>query len=51
MKVVLKYNEVAERVEKNRSMGGEEIVGGDVVKEKRNENWIGLVVPGVSMKM
>ena len=51
VKVVFKDNEVAERVEKKIVEKKEEVMGGGVVEVKRNENWVGLVVPGVSVEM
>ena len=51
VKVVFKDNEVAEEVEKKIRDGKEKVMGGGVVEVKRNENWVGLVVPGMSVDM
>jgi len=50
VKVVLKDNEVAEKmVDRVREEGKDELRGG-VVEVKRNENWVGIVVPGMSVE-
>ena len=51
VKVVFKDNEVVEEVEKKIRDGKEKVMGGGVVEVKRNENWVGLVVPGVNVDM
>ena len=51
IKMVLKDNSVAEGVEKAIVNRKEEVMGGSVVEVKRNENWVGLVVPGMSVEM
>ena len=51
IKVVFKDNEVAEGVEEKIKEGKGKVMGGGVVEVKRNENWVGLVVPGVSVDM
>ena len=51
IKVVFKDNEVAEGVEEKIKEKKEEVMGGGVVEVKRNENWVGLVVPGMSVEM
>ena len=51
VKVVFKDNEVAEEVEKKIRNEKEKMMGGGVVEVKRNENWVGLVVPGMSVEM
>ena len=51
VKVVFKDNEVAGGVEKRMKENKEKVMGGGVVEVKRNENWVGLVVPGVSVDM
>jgi len=50
MKVVLKESEVAEKVEKIIREKGKDILGGGVVEVKRNENWVGIVIPGMSVE-
>ena len=50
VKVVLKDNEVAEGVVNKIEKGGKEVLGGGVVEVKRNENWVGIVVPGMSVE-
>ena len=51
VKMVMKDNEVAEEVQKKIVEKGEEAMGGGVVEVKRNENWVGLIVPGMSVEM
>ena len=51
VKVVFKDNEVAEKVVEKIKDGKEEIMGGGVVEVKRNENWVGIVIPGMSVEM
>ena len=51
VKMVMKDNEVAEVVQKKIEENKEEVMGGGVVEVKRNENWVGLVVPGMSVDM
>ena len=51
VKMVMKDNEVAEEVQKKIGEKGKEIMGDGVVEVKRNENWVGLVVPGMSVDM
>ena len=51
IKVVFKDNVVAEGVEKRIKEDKEKVLGGGVVEVKRNENWVGLVVPGVNVDM
>ena len=51
VKMVMKDNEVAEVVQKKIEENREGIMGGGVVEVKRNENWVGLVVPGMSVEM
>ena len=51
VKMVMKDNEVAEVIQKKIEENKEEIMGGGVVEVKRNENWVGLVVPGMSVEM
>ena len=51
VKVVFKSNEVAEGAEKRVREKKEEVMGGGVVEVKRNENWVGLVVPGINVEM
>ena len=51
IKVVFKDNEVAEGVEEKIKEKKEGVMGGGVVEVKRNENWVGLVVPGMSVEM
>ncbi|PUU74862.1 hypothetical protein B9Z19DRAFT_1132432 [Tuber borchii] len=51
IRMVMKDKEVAEKVEE---MGKEiigEALGGGVVGVKRNENWVGMVVPGMEVEM
>ncbi|PUU82329.1 hypothetical protein B9Z19DRAFT_1120962 [Tuber borchii] len=51
VKMVMKDREVAEKIEE---MGKEvigEAIGGGVVEVKRNENWVGMVVPGMEVDM
>jgi len=50
VKVVLKDNEVAEKVVDKVKEGGKEVLGGGVVEVKRNENWVGIVIPGMSVE-
>ena len=50
VKVVLKDNEVAEKMVDRIKEEGKEIMGGGVVEVKRNENWVGIVVPGMSVE-
>jgi len=50
VKVVLKDNEVAEEVVDKIKEGGSGVLGGGVVEVKRNENWVGIVVPGMSVE-
>jgi len=50
MKVVLKENEVAETVERVIKEKGKDILGGGVVEVRRNENWVGIVIPGMSVE-
>jgi len=50
VKIVVKDREVAERVEKKVSEDFGAAVGGGVVEVKRNENWVGLVIPGMSVE-
>jgi len=50
VKVVLKDNEVAEKVVDKIRDEGKEMMGGGVVEVKRNENWVGIVVPGMSVE-
>ena len=51
VKMVMKDNEVVEVVQKKIEEKGNEVMGGGVVEVKRNENWVGLVVPGMSVEM
>ena len=51
VKMVMKDNEVAEVVQKKIEEEEKEVMGGGVVEVKRNENWVGLVVPGMSVEM
>ena len=51
VKMVMKDNGVAEVVQKKIEENKEGIMGGGVVEVKRNENWVGLVVPGMSVEM
>ena len=51
VKMVMKDNGVAEGVEKTIVNRKEEVMGGSVVEVKRNENWVGLIVPGMSVEM
>ena len=51
VKMVMKDNEVAERVQKVVEEKKEEVMGGGIVGVLRNENWVGLVVPGMSVEM
>ena len=51
VKMVMKDNEVVVVVQKKIEEKGEEVMGGEVVEVKRNENWVGLVVPGMSVDM
>ena len=51
VKMIMKDNEVAEVVQKKIEENKEGVMGGGVVEMKRNENWVGLVVPGVSVEM
>ena len=51
VKMVMKDNEVAEVVQRKIEENKEEVMGGGVVEVKRNENWVGLVVPGMSVDM
>ena len=51
VKVVFKDNEVAEKVEEKIKGEKEKVMGGGVIEVKRNENWVGLVVPGISVEM
>ena len=51
VKMVMKDNDVAEGVEKAIVNRKKEIMGGGVVEVKRNEKWVGLVVPGMSVDM
>ena len=51
VKVVFKDNEVAERVVEKIESEKEVVMGGGVVEVKRNENWVGIVVPGMSVEM
>ena len=51
VKMVMKDNEVAEKVQKVIEGKKEEVMGGGVVGVLRNENWVGLVVPGMSVDM
>jgi len=48
--VVFKDNEVAEKAVDKIKQGGKEVMGRGVVEVKRNENWVGIVVPGVSVE-
>ena len=50
MKVVLKENEIVEKVEKVVKEKGKDILEGEVVEVKRNENWVGIVIPGMSVE-
>jgi len=50
VKIVMKDREVAEKVEKKVGEDFGAVVGGEVVEVKRNENWVGLVVPGMSVE-
>jgi len=50
VKVVMKDNEVAEKVVDRIREGGKEVLGGGVVEVKRNENWVGIVIPGMSVE-
>jgi len=50
VKVVMKDNEVAEGVVDKIKGRGKEVMGGGVVEVKRNENWVGIVVPGMSVE-
>ena len=51
IKMVIKDNDVAEGVEKAIVNRKKEVMGGGVVEVKRNENWVGLIVPGMSVEM
>ena len=51
VRVVFRDNEVAEGVEKRIKEKKEKVMGGGVVEVKRNENWVGLVVPGMNVDM
>ena len=51
VKMVMKDNEVAEVVQEKIERNKGEVMGGGVVEVKRNENWVGLVVPGRSVEM
>ena len=49
VKMVMKDNEVAEKVQEVVEKRKEEILGGGVVGVLRNENWVGIVVPGMNV--
>ena len=51
VKMVMKDNKTAEEVQKKIEEKKEEVMGGGVVGVLRNENWVGLVVPGMSVEM
>ena len=51
VKVVFKNNEVVEKVEERVRKGKKEIMGEGVIEVKRKENWVDLVVPGMSVEM
>ena len=51
VKVVFKDNEVAEKVAEKIKDEKEVVMGGGVVEVKRNENWVGIVIPGMSVEM
>ena len=51
VKMVMKDNEVVEVVQKKIEEKGDEVMGGGVVEVKRNENWVELVVLGMSVEM
>ena len=51
VKMVIKDNEVAEVVQGVVEKKKEEVMGGGVVGVLRNENWVGLVVPGMSVEV
>ena len=51
VKLVMKDNEVAEKVQKVVEEKKEEVMGGGIVGVLRNENWVGLIVPGMSVEM
>jgi len=46
VKMVIKDDEVAEMVERNIREKGKDMLGGGIVEVKRNENWVGIVIPG-----
>jgi len=50
VKIVMKDREVVEEVEKKVGENFGVAVGGGVVEVKRNENWVGIVVPGMSVE-
>ena len=49
VKMVMKDNEVAEKVQEVVEKKKEEVMGGGVVGVLRNENWVGIVVPGLNV--
>jgi len=50
VKIVMKDREIAEEVVRKVSENFGAAVGGGVGEVKRNENWVGLVVPGMSVE-
>ena len=51
VKMVIKDKEVAGKVQEKVEEDGKNLLGGGVVEVKRNENWVGLVIPVVSVEM
>ena len=51
VKMVMKDNGVAEKVQKVLEEKKKKVMGGGVVGVLRNENWVGLVVLGMSVEM
>ncbi|PUU76969.1 hypothetical protein B9Z19DRAFT_1128955 [Tuber borchii] len=51
VKMVMKDREVAEKIEELGKEVIGEAIGGGVVEVKRNENWVGMVVPGMEVDM
>ena len=49
VKMVMKDNEVAEKVQGVLEEKKEKVMGGEVVGVLRNENWVGMVVPGMNV--
>jgi len=50
VKMVMKDRKAAEVVEEKCKSGEVEVLGGGVVDVRRNENWVGIVVPGMSVE-